>query len=266
MRTRAITGFFFVIVLVASVVTGSIPFSVFFLIVSLGCLHEFYSMVKTDEIKPNYLAGLIFSAILFSLLILFELKKVPAKAFLYILPFLTIIFLLELYRKLEKPFINIAYTCFGFIFAVLPFMFFYGLGFLDGPYSYQYPLGFLIMLWASDTGAYISGVTFGKHKLFERHSPKKTWEGFGGGLVISLVAAFIISRFYHGLAPWQWFVSSVIIVTFGTYGDLVESMLKRSHNTKDSGNILPGHGGLLDRFDGLLLAAPLVYVFLALSS
>lgn len=121
------------------------------------------------------------------------------------------------------------------------------------------------MLWASDTGAYLAGRTFGKTKLFERHSPKKTWEGSFGGLIISGLAAFILSRFFPGIETWQWLISSVIIVVFGTYGDLTESMLKRSYHIKDSGNIMPGHGGFLDRFDGLLLAAPLVYLFLLLS-
>lgn len=266
MKTRAITGFFFVIVLVGSVVTGAVPFSIFFLLISLVSLHEFYKMVKTDDIHPNLLAGLTLSAAFFIFLILFELGKIPAKIFLYGIPLLTLIFLLELYRKHQKPFLSIGYTFLGFIFAVLPFMFFYSLGFLDQRYNYQYPLGFLIMLWASDTGAYLSGVTFGKHKLFERHSPKKTWEGLIGGLIISLLAAYTLSYFYHGLELWQWIISSLIIVTFGTYGDLTESMLKRSHHIKDSGNILPGHGGLLDRFDGLLISAPLVYAFLVLSS
>src|SRR5690606_33117855 len=121
MRTRAITGLFFVIVLVGSVAWGSISFSLFFLFISLACLHEFYRMTKTEEIKPNYVGGLIFSGLFFILLILFELEKIPMKAFYSIVPLLTILFIVELYRKHTKPFINIAYTFFGFIFSVLPF-------------------------------------------------------------------------------------------------------------------------------------------------
>src|SRR5690606_35196428 len=174
--------------------------------------------------------------------------------------------LLELFRKQSKPFSNIAFTFLGVIFAVVPFLCFYQLGFLDGTYNYEYPLGFLILLWSSDTGAYLAGRTFGKNKLFERHSPKKTWAGAVGGLFISLLAASILSRYCQGIEAWQWLVTSAIIVVFGTYGDLTESMLKRSYQIKDSGNIMPGHGGLLDRFDGLLLAAPLVYLFLSLTT
>src|ERR1035437_3005527 len=120
------------------------------------------------------------------------------------------------------------------------------------------------MLWAHDTGAYLFGIKFGKTPLFERHSPKKTWEGLMGGMGISLLVSLILSYFYAELSALHWAVISIIISVFGTYGDLVESMLKRSMDKKDSGSILPGHGGLLDRFDGLLLSAPLAYIYLYL--
>jgi len=278
MKTRAITGVLFVIVLVASVLLGPWVFSVFFLIIGLLSLDEFYRITNADVInntdikdisnigiKVNRWAGIALGAALFICLILIHLKDATISVFLYCIPFITLAFWLELFRKQPNPFSSIAFTFLGVIYAVLPFMFFFQLGFLEGDYNFQYPLGFLIMLWASDTGAYLAGRTFGKTKLFERHSPKKTWEGSFGGLIISGLAAFILSRFFPGIETWQWLISSVIIVVFGTYGDLTESMLKRSYHIKDSGNIMPGHGGFLDRFDGLLLAAPLVYLFLLLS-
>lgn len=276
MKTRAITGTFFVIVMVASTLLGPWVFAAFFLLISLLSLDEFYRIIntvggnsikgdRTGAIRANRWAGLVLSTALFIALILIQLRGASFSVFLYSIPFITLVFWFELFRKQENPFSNIAFTFLGIIFAVLPFLFFFQLGFVEGAYNFEYPLGFLILLWASDTGAYLSGNAFGKTKLFERHSPKKTWEGAMGGLIISGVASFILSRFYIGIAPWQWLVSSMIIVVFGTYGDLVESMLKRSYNIKDSGNILPGHGGLLDRFDGLLLAAPLVYMFLELT-
>ena len=218
-----------------------------------------------NEIKPNRIAGSLLGLALFLSFAFFQIDWLSAKYLLMSVPFITVIFLWELYRKAENPFMNIAYTFFGVIFAVLPFLFFFSLGFLDGSYNYHYPLGFLILLWSSDTGAYLIGRSFGKTKLFERHSPKKTWEGFFGGMGLSILAAFILSQFFQGIEAWQWIISAVIIAAFGTYGDLSESMLKRSYQIKDSGTILPGHGGLLDRFDGLLLAAPLVYVFWVLT-
>lgn len=277
MKTRAITGVLFVIILVASMLLGPWIFSIFFHLIAILSLDEFYriinSGVKDNNSSPpshsiniNRPAGIALGIALFVCLIIFYLNNISASVFLYSIPFLTLIFWFELFRNRAKPFHNIAFTFLGVVYAVVPFMFFFSLGFLDGSYNYQYPLGFLVLLWASDTGAYLAGMTLGKTKLFERHSPKKTWEGSIGGLFISLTAAFFLSRYFHGIDTWQWLVSSAIIVVFGTYGDLTESMLKRSYNIKDSGNIMPGHGGFLDRFDGLLLAAPLVYLFLYLSS
>jgi len=152
----------------------------------------------------------------------------------------------------------------GIIYAIIPFTFFYALGFLGNSFNFHVPLAFLIMLWSNDTGAYLSGYFFGRTKLFERHSPKKTWEGFVGGVLIAALAGYILSNFYHELSWDKWVIMAVLIGCFGTLGDLVESMFKRSINIKDSGGILPGHGGLLDRFDGLLLSAPIVYAYLYL--
>lgn len=264
MKTRAITGVIFVIVLVGSLLLGPWGFSIFFALTALLSLKEFYGIINSnaDKLNINQPVGLLVGAALFGGTILLQTTNIDRSMLFDLIPCITIVFWTELFRKKENPFGNIAFTFLGIIYAIVPFIFFYLLGFIDGPYNYQYPLGFLVMLWASDTGAYLAGRTFGKTKLFERHSPKKTWEGSIGGLVISLLAAFILSRYFHGLETWQWMVASAIIVVFGTYGDLTESMLKRSYGIKDSGNILPGHGGLLDRFDGLLLSAPLVYLFL----
>jgi len=140
------------------------------------------------------------------------------------------------------------------------------MAFRDGQYSFHYPLAFLMMLWSSDTGAYIFGVKFGKHRLFERHSPKKSWEGFIGGLICSALTAYVLSLYFTELSLFHWLIVASIITVTGTLGDLSESMLKRSLSTKDSGTFLPGHGGFLDRFDGLLIAAPLVYFYLHLIS
>ena len=147
----------------------------------------------------------------------------------------------------------------------MPFCFFHALAYRTHTgFNYHLPLAFMLMLWANDTGAYLSGRWLGRTKLFERHSPKKTWEGFLGGIFHSAILAFIISHYYTEL-PWRTWVSVAIIIgVVGTTGDLVESMFKRSINIKDSGGILPGHGGLLDRFDGLLLACPAVFTYLYL--
>ncbi|WP_028296460.1 phosphatidate cytidylyltransferase [Olivibacter sitiensis] len=263
MKTRAITGLFFVLIMLASVLLGGFTYSIFFLLLSAASVFEFYKLIKTDtSLKPLSFMGILFSVVLFAAIIAYQQFGYSLILLLLAVPFLMLIYLCELYRKSENPFHNIAHTLMGVIYALLPFAFFYSLAYLEGIYNAHYPLAFLIMLWCNDTGAYLVGRSFGKRKLFERHSPKKTWEGFFGGVLISLVSAAIISFYFHELSLIEWGCMALIISVFGTLGDLTESMLKRSFGVKDSGNILPGHGGLLDRFDGLLMAAPLVYTFL----
>ncbi|RRN77172.1 phosphatidate cytidylyltransferase, partial [Pseudoxanthomonas sp. SGD-10] len=171
-----------------------------------------------------------------------------------------------LYKYSKNPFSDIGYTFLGIIYTVVPFIFYHAIAFISGEYNSNLALGFFLMLWSSDTGAYLFGVKFGKRRLFERHSPKKSWEGFFGGVLVSVIVAVIISRFYTEYATIHWVIMALIISCFGTMADLVESMFKRSINVKDSGSILPGHGGVLDRFDGLLISAPLVFVYLYLIS
>lgn len=262
MKTRAITGFFFVGVMLASVLLGAYAFTLFFLILSVLCTEEFYKLVRTDEVKPQKRWGMVLVISIYLPLSLYVFKGEPMVYMLICVPIAVLIIVAELYRKLKNPFHNIAYTLFGVLFAALPFCFFYAMAFIDGDYSTHYPLAFLIMLWSNDTGAYLFGISLGKHRLFERHSPKKSWEGFVGGSLCSMLAAFVISLYFRELPLIHWLGVSAIIVSAGTLGDLSESMLKRSLSTKDSGSLLPGHGGLLDRFDGLLLAAPLVFVYL----
>ncbi|GAI59219.1 unnamed protein product, partial [marine sediment metagenome] len=128
----------------------------------------------------------------------------------------------------------------------------------------QILLGFFILFWVSDTAAYLFGVSFGKHRLFKRISPRKSWEGLLGGAFIALITAYLLSLYFKDLRLPDWIIIAFIVVIIGTFGDLVESMYKRSLGLKDSGRILPGHGGILDRFDGVLLASPIVFTYLQL--
>jgi phosphatidate cytidylyltransferase len=261
MKLRAITGFFFIIVMLSSVLLGSYVFSAFYLLLTSFCLFEFYKLVKQGGITPSRETGLINGFLIF---LFFALQcYFPAWKFIFFLPVcLSAVYIQELYKKTPAPFSNIGYTFLGIFFAVVPFAFFHAMAFIKGSFNFHIPMAFLIMLWSNDTGAYLVGSKLGRTKLFERHSPKKSWEGLIGGILISALAAVILSRFYNELSWKQWVSIAVLISCVGTMGDLVESMFKRSINVKDSGGILPGHGGLLDRFDGLLLAAPVVYAYL----
>lgn len=266
MKTRAITAFFFTIVMLGSIFLGAYTFSGFYLLLSVFALGEFYKLIGTAEVKPHAAVGLTASAVIFLLTASYHFFAVDTKYLLLLIPLVFSVFLFELYRKDKTPFTNIAFTFTGLFFVTIPFCFYYSLGFLSdwNLYNFHLPLAFLLMLWASDTGAYLFGRKLGAHKLFERHSPKKTWEGFFGGMFTSVLVSFIVSFFFTEISFLIWAGMAVLIVSFGTLGDLVESMLKRSLNAKDSGNLLPGHGGLLDRFDGLLIAAPIVFAYLYL--
>jgi phosphatidate cytidylyltransferase len=132
-------------------------------------------------------------------------------------------------------------------------------------YTRRIILGMLILVWINDTGAYVTGSIFGRHKLFPRISPKKSWEGLAGGTLFTMVAAIWMDRFMGMLSATNWLIIAAIVSVFGVYGDLTESLLKRNANKKDSGNLIPGHGGVLDRFDSVLFVIPIVTVYLALT-
>ncbi|MGF1923215.1 MAG: phosphatidate cytidylyltransferase [Bacteroidia bacterium] len=266
MKTRAITAFFFTIVMLGSIFLGAYTFTAFYLLLSIVSLLEFYKLVKMGGIRPHRNIGVLVAGILFLMTASYHFLQFETKYLLLVVPLIFSVFISELYKKNKIPFANISYTFVGFIYVTIPFCFFYSLGFLADVlrYDYHLPLAFLLMLWANDTGAYLFGVRFGKSRLFERHSPKKSWEGFFGGMFTSIVVAFVLARLFPEMNLITWCGMAILISSFGTLGDLVESMLKRSLDAKDSGSFLPGHGGFLDRFDGLLIAAPVVYVYLYL--
>lgn len=259
------------LVMLASVVLGPLVFSVFYLLLAVACLFEFYSVLSGDgsgqtaAYLPHKWAGIILGSLGLVLLILMQLGYFPFKwsALLYLI--VPALLIRQLYLSDPAPFGRIAGTILGFVYVLLPFYCFFLLGFVQGTFNGLLPLGFLLILWANDTGAYLIGKSFGRHKLYERISPKKTWEGFVGGLLAAVMVGIILFNQTEGLLPlWQWLIVAGLIAGIGTLGDLVESLLKRSLDVKDSGSLLPGHGGLLDRFDGLLLAAPIVYLFLSI--
>ena len=192
------------------------------------------------------------------------------------IPYLiTMVYLLvaELYAKQEDPIHDWAYTMMSQMYVVLPFSLLNMLAFRAAPegimYIYTLPLSVFVFLWVNDTGAYCCGSLFGKHKLFPRISPGKSWEGsIGGGVFVLAAAALVwyLTDSYDmnptGMSMWEWMGLGLVVVVFGTWGDLVESLFKRTLGIKDSGNILPGHGGMLDRFDSSLLAIPAAVVYL----
>lgn len=183
------------------------------------------------------------------------------------------LFIAELYLKNENPLHCWAYTMLGQMYIALPFSMVNVLAFQTTPegmltVDMLLPLSVFVLLWTNDTGAYCAGSLLGKHKLFLRVSPGKSWEGSIGGGVLVLVVSYLIGWYVnqgaepHVLNEWQWMGLGLVVCVFGTWGDLVESLLKRTIGVKDSGNVIPGHGGMLDRFDSSLMALPAAVVYL----
>lgn len=265
MKTRAITGFFFVLIMVGALLLKEWVFLTFFTLLALFAQREFYLLVFKIRDKTQNVLLMLYGAFLCTTFALYFISFIDAKYLLPVLGLSLFLYFYQLYNKqAQDPFRSISMGFLGVLYVLIPFIAYMGLGFVKGYFAYQIPLGFLILLWSNDTGAYLSGRSFGKRKLFERISPNKTWEGFLGGLILAVGVSLSLQQYFGYLTKGQWICIALIISIFGTLGDLVESMLKRSLDVKDSGNILPGHGGLLDRFDGLLLSAPIVYIYITL--
>ena len=240
-------------------------FALLFTVVSALTQREFYKLLGLDGFEPLTAYGTVVGCLVCVLAYFAEKGVIDPDAYFLICPASSMVFLIKLYKKRDmKPFTNIGFTFLGIIYVAMPFALLIVLALRGGSYHPSIIIGCLLLLWASDSGAYFAGTYFGRRKLFERVSPKKSWEGAVGGAIAAGLVALGLAFYAPELRPWQWYCVGGIIVVTGTYGDLVESLFKRSIAIKDSGTSIPGHGGFLDRFDGLLLAAPFIITFLKL--
>jgi len=272
---RTLTGAWIVIFVLGGFWLHPISFLITGLILLLGTQYEYYSIIRNSGMNPRIGPGLVTAVSVYVISAMYASGMTGISSFLIIIPVIIIIMVLELYRDQDKPFDSLAHTFFPLLYTTLPFSLFPFTGFSHSGLQSLIPhgdiifspgiiIGFFLLIWANDTGAYLAGISFGRHRLMERISPKKTWEGFFGGLIIAALAAWLLSGWLGAVDRTGWLAISVIISVAGTYGDLIESMLKRSTGVKDSGTILPGHGGFLDRFDSTIISFPLVYLFIAL--
>ena len=272
---RTLTGGWIVIFVLGGFWLHPISFFVTGLILLIGTQYEYYLMLRNVGVRPQIVPGIITGITVYVLSTLIASRAIPVNSFLLLIPMMIVIMVIELYRKQEKPFDSLAHTFFSVLYTAIPFSMFPFAAYSHSGLMTLLPhegilfspgiiIGFFLLIWANDTGAYLAGVSFGRHKLFERISPKKTWEGFLGGVITAVVIALLLSDWLGVVNKIQWVIVSVIISISGTYGDLIESMLKRSIGVKDSGNIMPGHGGFLDRFDSAIISFPLVYLFILL--
>lgn len=270
---RAITGLIFVVTLIGCIVGSYLSFGVLFCIISAMATAEFCHLMNQQKgVKINRNICVLGSVALFLSFFYYGIN--PKETGIFIPYLIIIIYLMvsELYLKKENPLNNWAYAMLSQVYIALPFSLLNVLAFQSDEtisvtsYQYIFPLSIFAYNWINDTGAYCTGMLFGKHPLFKRISPKKSWEGSIGGAVFCIAASFAFAHFFPFMSIGEWIGLALTIVVFGTWGDLSESLMKRQLGIKDSGTILPGHGGILDRFDSAILAIPAAVVYLYILS
>jgi phosphatidate cytidylyltransferase len=263
---RSISGLLFAAVLLGAICYGPWSFALLFSLFSIFILREFYQLSKIAGISPQKTIGTLLGFTIFLLTFLFHVGILKVDLTGFCISVLFLIPVLELYRKKKNVLENISVTLFGILYIVFPlslFNFFVFPAFpLDNSYDPTLLIFLFILIWSFDSGAYLFGVAFGKHRLFERISPKKSWEGFFGGWFLAVIFALALQRILPKYDLSFMILLASIVTISSTFGDLVESMIKRNLGIKDSGKFLPGHGGLLDRFDSVLFASPFVYLLI----
>ena len=266
---RAITGILFVGVLVGCILYDPWTFSALFVVISALTIREFGHLINQVEgVSINKNITMLAGVYLYMAVMAFCTNLSGSKIFLPYLLLIMYLMISELYLKKENPVMNWAYSMLSQLYIALPFAMLNVLSFHTSPmdtsvsYNPILPLSVFVFIWLSDTGAYCVGSLIGRHRLFERISPKKSWEGSIGGGIVAIGSSFIFAHYFPIMNMAEWAGLALIVVIFGTWGDLTESLLKRQLHIKDSGAILPGHGGMLDRFDSALMAIPAAVVYL----
>ena len=257
---RTISGAIFIAIIIGSILLPSACLNSCLGVFSILGLFEYTRLFQDKNVKINTIFLLIAGSSIY-LLLLPDTAILAEIRFAAIFLIFIITWIAELWRKQENPLQSIAYSTFGLIYCIVPFSvmsFINTIPTAGFEYSLLY---FFLIVWSNDTFAYLTGRFFGRTKLFERISPKKTWEGTFGGLIFSGICVIVIHLFVN-IDLLFWLIASQLIAIGAILGDLFESLIKRSLNVKDSGTIIPGHGGILDRFDAAMFAAPVFLVWL----
>ena len=263
---RLITGLVFLGLVIVSVTINPWIFAALFGFFTVIGIIEFYKMSGMLGFTPQKLTGIVIGVLTFVVLFLLAMQILPP-VMVFLLPVLMLsIPIIELFRQKPTPTSDWAQTLFAPMYIALPFGVMANMLFLPETHEFspRIILSFFAFVWISDTGAFCVGSLIGKHKLIPKISPKKTIEGLLGGIAFTLAASIPICKYVGVFTQSQWLIISLVTVTFATFGDLVESMVKRNAGVKDSGKMLPGHGGVLDRFDSTLLAVPPVWLTIVL--
>ncbi|MFK7756736.1 MAG: phosphatidate cytidylyltransferase [Flavobacteriales bacterium] len=258
---RALTGAVFLVVMISAIMYGSLTcFWLFAAIVVVGNW-EYYKLQKSMS-NFKKIIGLLLTFVIFTAVCSEYIYAIPALYSAAIIAFISMACSVFISDRTNLS--DWAHSVFGQVYVTMPFVMLYVLAVSNYYYEYQIILSFFILLWLSDTGAYLVGKYFGSHKMIPKVSPKKTWEGLAGGVGFALLGAFALQFFNFQMIPLPWFVLALLVSLLGAVGDLFESQLKRNKGVKDSGNFMPGHGGILDRFDGVLLSVPVIFALVKL--
>ena len=262
---RTASGIVYIALMVAAVLTPWVaaPLAIFFVIVGL---YEFYKLCKDPTLRPSFAFWLVSAFCVIACFLNFEILKFegsPSIPWLLLLCIAFVsIFIPELIQNRDSSMSRMGLGFLGQMWIVLPLCVLFLIWIPQAP---EQVLAFFIIIWMSDTAAYVMGSLFGKHKIAEKISPGKTWEGFLGSCAITVLLAWVLSLIPYfqatGFTLWQWIVLALLTEIFGLVGDLIESLFKRKAGVKDSGNLIPGHGGVLDRLDSILFATLPVYAF-----
>lgn len=266
---RSVTGIVYILLMLGGAAFHPVVLTIIFGVFMYFTQLEFYQLVEKAGSKPRKNIGLGLGILFFLICFGMVNNWLPVKSYLLFVPALTFLLLFEAFSDRTGILQNSAITFTGFVYVSVPFSL---LHFIVHPGYPNYPvfnsnilIGVFFIVWVYDSMAYVTGSKFGKHKLSKRISPNKSWEGCIGGTIFALLMGILNSKIFPQPSMVEWLVISILVIIFGTLGDLFESIIKRRLKVKDSGTMLPGHGGLLDRFDSLLFAIPVVYVWLAFS-
>ncbi|HOL00959.1 MAG TPA: phosphatidate cytidylyltransferase [Paludibacteraceae bacterium] len=259
---RSISAVVYVLLVVASLFISPVTFVIVFAFFMSMCIYEFHKITNQQpEVNVPRWLSMGISLLLFLISFFYFSGRAFLPIFSYYIILIFWMFIRELFLRNSNPVHNWAYFLLGQVWIALPFSL---LNFIVYFNNYQplLILSIFILVWMNDTGAYLIGITLGKHKMIPRVSPHKSWEGFAGGILVTLLTGYLLSLWLYQLDLPQWLFMSLIVSIFATFGDLLESLWKRTFQIKDSGNAIPGHGGFLDRFDSLLMVVPAVLIYL----
>ena len=268
---RTLSGLVLAAVVLGAIVWSQWSFGALLAVLLVGGMYEFYALAGKQGNAPQKVVGLVAGIVLFALNFAFvsddieilgDARQMFGCGLAFLLLLLPAMFVCELYRRQENPASGIGTTLMGVCYVALPLSLMCYIPIVGSDaWNPWMMVAYNFIIWANDVFAYLGGMSIGRHRLCERLSPKKSWEGFFGGIAGAVVMGIVAARMLDG-NMWVWAGLALVAAVSGVLGDLVESMFKRAAGVKDSGRLIPGHGGVLDRFDAMLLSAPFVFVYM----